>query len=412
MEFRGQINKNDVVIEVDVADGTELDELIRDVINTKVVSDEIHRIAAHSYPSKYALAGPSDGFGQKTLAKIAEAALDAAAVLLTSEDDDAPLPEHAASDYIATDREEFDLGYYEDFFQNHVKSDRDTKSLFSFFTDVVFEDAGYSNRDIDNLDVLDEIMQEKFAEALAEADDSSPLDLIRSRDEVEICYIPEGGKYAIDDIQTSYTSVCSSSVDVRPDENFARVLAFFGWTAEEFKAAVKEATGDDLAAQPLIEDFEDGDQRFADYRFRQATELAEMWKNLETNNVRPVKLLNYDKLTEVLDNATYGGVPVFACRIKVEQLIKHDWSKDMRITGGGEVGLHDFCNGSGHIVDWAGTEFILPPVPGDWRVTEGNSYGIDGVYGIVHSYHRVDIEAVEPKPDVEPEVPELAGPSM
>ncbi|SOC26440.1 hypothetical protein [Thalassospira xiamenensis] len=412
MEFRGQINKNDVVIEIDGADGMELDELIRDVINTKVVSDEIHRIAKESHPSRFTLSGQSDCLSQKTLAEVARATLDAAAVLLTSEDDDAPLPEHVAVDYIASELEDFHSFYYEDFFQDHMKSDLDTKSLFSFFTDVVFEDAGYSNRDIDNLEALDEIMQEKFAEALAEADDSSPLDLIRSHDEVEICYIPESGKYAIDDIQTSYNSVCSSSVDILPDENFARALAFFGWTADEFKAAVKEATGDDLAAQPLIEDFEDGDQRFVDYRFRQATELAEMWKNLETVNVRPVKLLNYDKLTEVLDNATYGGVPVFACRIKVEQLINHDWSKDMRITGGGEVGLHDFGNGSGHIVDWLGTELVLPPVPGDWRVTEGNSYGIDGVYGIVHSYHRVDIEAVEPQLDVEPEVPALAGPSM
>ena len=58
-----------------------------------------------------------------------------------------------------------------------------------------------------------------------------------------------------------------------------------------------------------------------------------------------------------------------------------------------QIGIHDFLNGSGHLVDMAAPELVVPMTPGSF-IANGTrfSFGVDRVYGFVKSALQAKVE--------------------
>jgi hypothetical protein len=252
---------------------------------------------------------------------------------------------------------------------------------------------------------VDDALRDALIERMGDLDESTPLDTLHDNDDVEVCVIP--GYRCIDDQFMSHTDVVFSSTTVIPDENFAALLKFVNWSGSEYAALVKEKCGVDLTAEPDPEDFD------REYRYNSAKQLANQWRGLVAtvdSDPERDKLVGGDSLIELMDNASYGGVPAFVCRIPAKAALEHDWSHAMKLTGRGWIAIHDPINGSGHSVNIESKGGVTVTRPADFYVSAIRGYSIESIYGPDHRSMRVDVEK-GPALGAEP-APDAAGPRM
>lgn len=91
-------------------------------------------------------------------------------------------------------------------------------------------------------------------------------------------------------------------------------------------------------------------------------------------------------LVEVLDNAYINCVPVFVADIPVRAWLEMAPGQDILVKGG-QIGLHDFVNGSGHLVD-ARSPIHLSADPNRWHF-EGNR--VNRIYDLVSRAYTAEI---------------------
>jgi hypothetical protein len=241
----------------------------------------------------------------------------------------------------------------------------------------------------DIADKINDLMTEHMVELIAKRDDSVPLDALSPYLEVELCYIPGYGESnGLEDMWITNRGVCSSATDVIPDNNLANFLRFVNVSSDEYiHAAFKQS-------QANLQD------------------VSEDWKTFSVKaDLSKPALISAEDVVEILDNATYGGVPVIAFRTNLKSLIEQDFSADrvMKLeTASGadavaQIGIHDFINGSGHLATFKESEITLPANLDDLACTQGNGwYGIESVYGLMHSYMTADVTtAPAPEPDAQ-----------
>lgn len=264
---------------------------------------------------------------------------------------------------------------------------------------------------------LTEMLREECVQAMHDSDTSKPADAIPSHVTIELPFVPDGHLFAIDDMFTSHHDVVFSAETAIPDSNLIRVLKFFNISPREF---VDEAArrGIDLTSGKA-------DEGASDYRRRQAEENALRWRAVldigsgSTENISRLPLngkheiaewnrtvemartakdhdrpasLSMDGLFTVLDNASYGGVAVYVCRVPLKEFVSGKYDRPFLATGG-FVGVHDFINGSGYI-ETPDAPVLIDPSKGSYRISPGKD-AVDDVYGIVGSYYRAETSPAE-----------------
>lgn len=265
-------------------------------------------------------------------------------------------------------------------------------------------------------DELSDYFEDTIIDAMIESDDSKVEDCIPSHAKVDIVFIPDNHIYAWDDMYTHHWDVCFSAETALADSNMIRVLKFFNISPEEFIEEAKERGFD--PSKPEIS------ENISDYRRGQIEENALKWRailearGIGKGHIRQLKLpskyemaewnrtvdlartcrdydrpssVSMDTLFTILDNASYGGVSAFVCRVPLTEVMNGVLDKPFTAMKG-LIGIHDFMNGSGYI-DQPEAPILIDPKKGKFSIRS-----VDDVYGIVPYYYNTEIQHVEVGP--------------
>ncbi|MFC4236349.1 hypothetical protein ACFOY8_14180 [Thalassospira xianhensis] len=357
MKIQGFINEKEVSLDISNTDGMGLEELLKAVCSSKQVSAIVHELAASCSPRRYSREnyGRKVDFGKMFLRSVVDDAL--------SNYDTFPVGE-AVKDALYDEVDRWDPGYYEDLYEDKLQKKPEFTAIRDFFTTTVFVAANADTLDDDNQGILDDVLEAEFYHALESAELGAPVDMLDDRHTVELCYIPGYDENVIG-------VMCGNDkVDIK------EILQFFGWTEEEYRDA-----------QSLGEDIDAG--------------------------VKPAnRILSFSQLQE-FTNDQHRGSLVFACQMRIKDIINHDWQKPLKVSGGALVGIHRFSKGKGYMVKPDFSEFVLPACPQDWYMSEGRGKRrISEAYPDKADGLLVSVETIDEAPRAAPDLDVKAGPSV
>ena len=381
-------------VTIDLPENATDEQVAEALAQTKFIEDIFKKVGKDSYFEAFPTAGDID---LSTANKIVDAYFND--------------PESGVHQlYIDEDWDENPSTY---FHHSGVKSD--LKSELSNILDTIYDET-----DLDQDDIFEALLEadegrlrDVIYEAMREADKSTPEKSFPSHLKADITFIPDNHVLGIDDMYPSYSGVCFSAEDARPSSNLMRILRFFNVSPAEFVEECKNR-GWDPTNPEIPEDI-------SEYRRKDIELDALTWKSIlelgegTTNFIRQLPLpskydiaewnstvkevfggkdidrpaaVDMDTLFTILDNASYGGVPCFAARVPIKDILGGQLNGPIKVTGG-QIGVHDFINGSGYM-DTLSSELIIDPSKGKMTTRS-----IDNVYSMVGSAYKADIEKVE-----------------
>lgn len=296
---------------------------------------------------------------QQTINKVIDIALDKGA--------------DAAADYMTEN--DFDINPSEYF---HVcEGKKTTTALISSFVDAFAEENGLEDGADEYGRFREQLLQwvvETVEEHMTNEDKSTPADFFKRGDEARVSFIQgyETRGY-IEDISSAHADNICQSDTVKPDRNLMLQFKLFNISPVEFVEYYKEKRGHDLVNPTFgegVSDYHRGQflenaqaWRFAcavyngadvsdieipdwlDYGNR-AQEMAEVIRSCRDLD-RP-SAVSLDTLETILDNATYGGVGTWYGRVSAKEIMQGQFDNSFVATGG-QIGVHDFVNGSGYL---------------------------------------------------------------
>ena len=257
-------------------------------------------------------------------------------------------------------------------------------------------------------DEIKDVLQDATLDAMNEADGSSPKDLFAG-ERTWMTFVPGIGDLGWDDYAHAPMGPWTSDDRTPMTPALAAYLAFVGWSKDATVAAWKEKFGYDPTAEVGSDPGSYGDH------------ILKSWNEVEWPEPRAERLHNFDEVWEVIENASYGGVPHVTAHVDLSDLFDGKLDGDVVLRparhyhgAGPDIGIHDFGNGSGHAI--RRTEPIeIRKGDGRWLASEATGYGYDNVYGLVSSCYACDVHPMEPAPEATPETtsvaPEAAAPS-
>jgi hypothetical protein len=248
------------------------------------------------------------------------------------------------------------------------------KVLSSFLTEY----ASTAEMDDDDVEEFEEAILEAAAEhvveEMAEADKSQPHEIFSKNETARVAFVQGYGTVGyIDDIHTSHADTTCQSDTVMPDRNLMLQFKLMNVSPVEFVEYYKAKHGQDLR-EP---EFGDG---VSAYRRGQFIENAQAWRfacdvyegrdvsanqipdwlsygnrSLEMADVirgcrdldRP-SAVSLETLETILDNASYGGVATWYGRLNAREILQGCFENSF-VAEGGQIGVHDFVNGSGYL---------------------------------------------------------------
>jgi len=401
----------DLNVAITLPDGREATVALRDgtannlfwqIIEAPEVKGALEEQAKKAYPDLHYRHG-NDVIQTESAGKVVDAFL---------ENGEISAAEDIINDWVDEDT------YYRELAAEFFPVDKPHKGWGLFLASAAAAVSAAAGREIDADDLREEY-EEAVREALQNADNSTPLDQMKQALRIGAVYVA-GKETGLDTEDLAITTAFGrmlSADSVRPDENFKRLLSMVNVSADQFRDAVLLSYGKDLKNLSAGEDAED-------YKEEAMNALAAEWRafQFEADPNRPA-LVTADQVVELLDNASYGGVPVVYGYVNPKAFLELPWDPELdgptcedtvqlvpeRSNGRVLIGIHNFANGSGHSVDTT-VPVILPLDFRNWHV-DGvrHRYGIDSLYGLSNDIFYVSADAVPRAPALEPDKqPELA----
>lgn len=214
-------------------------------------------------------------------------------------------------------------------------------------------------------------------------DTSRPIDAIKGTPTI-CAYVPlPVQEKRRSEVRTAYWSDRGHSTTIKPTEEFLQFLQLVNVSTEEWKAAVESIH--DLALDGELDD----DAFDFEIERKQAWEAV----RLDADEDRP-SLIEVEELVYAVDNCPFGFTPLIAFSMPVEDVLAHDWSSPIKLTGG-IIGLHDFINGSGDPKRFEG-EIELMPAISNMLIAGAGDNDIASVHGFVNQNFRSVIEDATP----------------
>lgn len=281
----------------------------------------------------------------------------------------------AAVDYMIEN--DFDINPSEYF--RACEGRKTTTSFISGFINAFAEENGIEEDSAEWESFVETVLEwvvETIEEHMSEEDKSTPADFFKRGDEARVSFIQGYEKRGyIDDIFSAHADNTCQSDTVKPDRNLMLQFKLFNISPVEFVDYYKERRGYDLA-NPT---FGDG---VSDYHRRQFLENAQAWSfacavynGSDVSEIEIPDWLDYgtraeemaevirscrdldrpsafslETLETILDNATYGGVGTWYGRVNAKEIMQGQFENSFVATGG-QIGVHDFINGSGYLTD-------------------------------------------------------------
>lgn len=240
-------------------------------------------------------------------------------------------------------------------------------------------------------DALSDTLKEFIENAMMDADTSTVNDLYSEIGDISMVFVPSSEKLWSEDSMMTIDSVAPNPEFIVPDEQFEDFIKMVNIMPIEFVSAVKEASQIDLLNE-------------------NSSSRALEWQALcsKTSNELGIKTkrkssLSGAEMLEIIENAASTYItPVMCVDIDAETVIKMATSenKELLITDGGQIGVHDFLNGSGHLETSAGTVVISANID-NWTTMNGSEcFGysdMDSVYGMTSSATKATVKLVDIK---------------
>ena len=268
--------------------------------------------------------------------------------------------------------------------------------------------------------LIDDYVRDEVVQLMEDGDTSVFTDLFSSHDTIRLSYIEGRGQYGcIDDISTHHNDVCSESTTILADINTMLLFKLLNVSPLKFVDYMREERNVDLL-NPEISDsltetskksYRENAQawRFIcaidggeyiednfDYPYWLSSDdeqvtLASLVRQTHDDTRKPV--VSMKDLVTILDNSSYGGVGTLYFRVNVKSLLKGELDNQF-LAKGGQIGLHDFINGSGYLSDVT-NEVLIDPSSGSITTDDSFGYAPESVYGFVQSYLDVNIKPFE-----------------
>lgn len=303
----------------------------------------------------------------------------------------------------------------EDCYESSTKDD--LERALRDFVETATDEADWIDGD-ELTEACCEALKDRLFDAMREGDTSTFEGSIPSHVRVETGFIPDYNALGVDDMHMSHWDVCFSAETAIPDSNLMRFLKFMNVAPSEFIETCRTRGFD--PSKPSR------GEGMSDYRWKQAEESAQWWRaildaeagrdeeisklliqdehamaewNSTVELVRTGKdydrptLVPMDDIFTMMTEASYGGVPVWAAKLPLRELLAGKFDKPFTATGG-VVGIHDFINGSGYL-DVLRGEIRIDPATGGYRHSTAGRWSIDDVYGFVGSVWRAETGAWE-----------------
>lgn len=296
--------------------------------------------------------------------------------------------------------------------ERRVRSSMESKfeRLDDEFDEITLEISNMHGVNID-AEQLREAFVEAAVDKLIDEDTSEVKDMISSSNTITLAYIPGHADLSIDDyVIQGYTEHLGQLERLIPNQSLAAFFSMCNVPKAEWLAylAGREI---DVIDPSRSADF----KHLPEYLRDRAIENGKKWADFtwETDPERPrVKIQD---VAEILENSWSACLPTFFLRMDLEDFLKLDLARPITMSPGregtvGQFGLHDFINGSGHVLGAFDKPVTLPP-DGRWYLSEkGKRYGVESVYSMVTSYltakpsqdpaptEDLDIVATSPSP--------------
>jgi hypothetical protein len=182
------------------------------------------------------------------------------------------------------------------------------------------------DNEISSEDLIYELKNQLFKSTLSDCE--RQLHNIKT----SIAYTPpfnDSYKYPCDS-HVEFNGVTSSVDTIIPDITLTKLLDMLRINARDYVSHVHNTMGYDL---------------------QQEDEWIEYLESTSDQNHKTEDaVISMDDLTEIIENCCYSGNPIYFFNTSISDLIKIAEGSFSAIITGGEVGIHNFINGSGHIV--------------------------------------------------------------
>jgi len=306
----------------------------------------------------------------------------------------------------------------EDCYESSTKDD--LERALRNFVETVTDETDWIDAD-ELTEACCDALKDRVLDVMREEDTSTFEGSIPAHVKVEAGFIPDYNVLGVDDMQMNHWDVCFSAETALPDSSLMRFLKFMNVSPSEFVEACRERGFD--PSMPVR------GEGMSDYRWDEAQDAARRWRavldaeagrseeisklpiqgkyamaewNATVELIRTGKdfdrppLVPMDAIFTMMNESSYGGVPTWAARLPLREILEGKFDKPFTATGG-VIGIHNFINGSGYIDVFKG-EVRIDPATGGFRRSTAGRWSIDDVYGFVGSVWRAETSAWE-KPD-------------
>lgn len=242
----------------------------------------------------------------------------------------------------------------------------------NFYSDTVQEEFGFMPSDIigalgdiEGVDSaifdgdFEDLLRYAMEEKMAENDKSEITDLMNNHTRVEFVYA-KGFNWEDDctyDRSTTHDGNCSCLETISVDENLQYLFDMANISPKSFIEYLTSSEVD--------------------------PEVIERFNLLQDNTTDTAPLMTCEAIVEVMENASYGGLPMLTAFVNASSFVQRDITKGFYLDNG-VIGLEDLGNGSGHNESMIEGQkiFIGPDEFMSVKANYGNGYDVrDNVYG-------------------------------
>jgi hypothetical protein len=276
---------------------------------------------------------------------------------------------------------------------------------YSIFTEAVVEAVKETldkhnilHHDVfNNDDDFENEIKDSVFDGLIEQDTSSIEDVLNHLGNIPSVYIPlNDNEYMIDEMIECDGNTGSAN-NVIPDESFQKFLKMINMSPGEFIDGMKEKNNIDLKSKDESN------------RYEMWNELLTLNKNDFKNKNNKTPSLTIDQVIEIIDNTNGYGSPSIVFNAKADLYLEMAEKKNilLSVKNGGQIGLLDRVNGSGHLINNDNETIIninLNSLKPDEGSMSHNGYGVDEIFGFTKKAFEADITIIK-----EPEYNKLSN---
>ena len=387
-------------VNIDVPEGADDDRVASLFVADPEVASALRKHAKSFYYSAW----DSDALEQKTIDKVIGVALEDGT--------------EAAITYLIEN--DFDRSVSDHF--HHSDGRESTKNLLADFIDKFAEIRGIDEDSAEHESFVETLMDRvvpEIEEGMHAADTSKPADVFSRHAEVKVVFIQGyGTRGYLDDIYSSHADNCCQSDTVKPDRDLMLQFKLLNISPVEFVEYYKAKRGQDLMNPEFGDDV-------SDYYRRQIIENAQAWayacavfRGEDVSDLEIPDWLSYGRRAEetadvirgcrdldrpsavsletletILDNSSYGGVATWYGRVSAKEIMEGQFESSFLATGG-QIGIHDFINGSGYVSN-VENDVLIDLRDGKLLQEDRFSYGPESVYGFTRKATDTETNGVK-----------------